>query len=132
MDHNSLKELKESMNPLEYKQMSKWGKKEISSIPENATNKYRRMMELGNRHQWMLKLESKNLMRNKILSLKVSLHRLLFNYKEKNNTVWDSWKTPSRSSGQIYHDMKINQHYVPDVIGRRTCYHFCGISTQNS
>lgn len=44
-------------------------------------------MELGNRHQWMLKLESKNVMRNKILSLKVSLHRLLFNYKEKNNTI---------------------------------------------
>lgn len=66
--------LKESINPLEYKQTSKLGKREISSLQWNATNKYRRMIELEN-HQWMLKLGSTNLMRNKIFSLKASLHR---------------------------------------------------------
>lgn len=40
----------------------------------NYYNKYRRMMELEN-HQWMLKLGSKNWLRNKTFSLKASLHR---------------------------------------------------------
>lgn len=75
--------LKESINPLEYKQTSKLGKREISSLQWNATNKYRRMMELEN-HQWMLKLVGKNLMRNTIFTpFQRSTYKILFNYKGK-------------------------------------------------